>query len=126
MWSLLVGLALAAPMDTGGVAAGTSDTGVLDTGALLLLDEDADGDGFTPREGDCDDNAPRVNPNASEICGDRLDNNCDGFFDNGQDCDLAAQQGQLRGGGGCTGDAGIGTASLVFLLLPSFLRRRRD
>jgi hypothetical protein len=120
MWALLVGLALAAPQDTGGVATGAADTGV-----PISLDDDADGDGFSPREGDCDDTLARVNPNAVEVCGDRLDNDCDGFFDNGEDCNIAASQGQLRGGGGCTGESGIGAAGIVFLL-PFARRRRRD
>ena len=39
MWALLVGLALAAPQDTG-----AADTGSADTGTPTGLDEDADGD----------------------------------------------------------------------------------
>lgn len=117
MWVLLVGLAFATPpTDTGGVHTG-------DTGSPGL-DVDADGDGFTPRDGDCDDDNPRVSPRAVEICGDRKDNDCDGFFDNGEECSIAARQGGLRGGGGCTGDSGIGAAGILFLL-PLGRRRRR-
>lgn len=43
---------------------------------------DADGDGFTPADGDCDDADPNVNPGAAEDC-DGLDNNCDGAVDEG-------------------------------------------
>ena len=122
MWILLVGLALAATAaDTG--APGT-DTGVLDTGVPAGLDDDADGDGFTPRDGDCDDTNPRVSPRAAEICNDRIDNDCDGFFDNGEECTIAARQGTLRGGGGCTGEGAIGNAALLFLV-PGLRRRRR-
>ena len=43
---------------------------------------DADGDGFTICEGDCDDTDGTVFPNAPEIC-DGADNNCDGNIDEG-------------------------------------------
>ncbi len=39
---------------------------------------DADGDGFTVEGGDCDDTNPGVNPTAVEICGDGIDQDCDG------------------------------------------------
>ncbi len=41
---------------------------------------DFDGDGFTEEDGDCDDLATGVNPNAAERCDD-LDNDCDGEID---------------------------------------------
>jgi len=40
-------------------------------------DIDNDGDGYTPNQGDCDDNDYDVNPGAAEVCDD-IDNNCDG------------------------------------------------
>jgi len=40
--------------------------------------KDIDGDGYAPVDGDCDDRNPNVNPGAVEICGDGLDNDCDG------------------------------------------------
>ena len=43
--------------------------------------QDADMDGFTSEE-DCDDLDASVNPGADEMC-DGLDNNCDGFVDEG-------------------------------------------
>ncbi len=54
-------------------------------GCLLLSDEDlsarmdgdGDGDGVLDVE-DCDPDDPTVYPGAEEICGDGLDNNCDG------------------------------------------------
>ena len=41
---------------------------------------DLDGDGFTSIDGDCNDLAASVYPNATEIC-DSLDNDCDGLVD---------------------------------------------
>ena len=43
---------------------------------------DADGDGFSVEEGDCDDAAAEVNPAASERC-DGIDQDCDDVVDNG-------------------------------------------
>lgn len=48
---------------------------------------DNDGDGYTTVDGDCDDSNSSINPGASEICGDSIDNDCDGFVDNGCDSD---------------------------------------
>ena len=47
---------------------------------ILLLDEnsDGDGDGFTVIQGDCNDNNAEINPKASEICGDAIDQDCNG------------------------------------------------
>ncbi|MCA9490505.1 MAG: putative metal-binding motif-containing protein [Myxococcales bacterium] len=39
---------------------------------------DADNDGFTPQQGDCDDNDATINPAATEGVGDNIDQNCDG------------------------------------------------
>ena len=46
--------------------------------------EDADGDGVTLSDGDCDDNNNMVYPGAPELC-DSLDNDCNGFIDDGTD-----------------------------------------
>jgi Putative metal-binding motif len=48
---------------------------------------DEDGDGFDPNLGDCNDFVSDVNPNQDEICGDGVDNNCDGQIDEGPDAD---------------------------------------
>lgn len=53
---------------------------------VTIADEDFDGDGTTSAQGDCADNLARINPSQSEVCGDVIDNNCDGFVD--EDCDV--------------------------------------
>ena len=40
-----------------------------------------DGDGYTPEDGDCDDDNADVNPGAEETPGDGVDSNCDGEDD---------------------------------------------
>ena len=42
---------------------------------------DFDGDGYTPDDGDCDDDNADVNPGAEETPGDGVDSNCDGEDD---------------------------------------------
>ena len=47
---------------------------------------DLDGDGYPGRFGyteDCNDADPAINPGAAEVCGDGVDNNCDGQIDEG-------------------------------------------
>ena len=55
--------------------------GCQSTGILVEDDDDsgtdADGDGWTVEEGDCDDDDPDVNPGAEEVPCDDLDNDCD-------------------------------------------------
>jgi hypothetical protein len=66
--------------DTGDDTAGDtciSDLyGVPDTG-----DVDADGDGYTVADGDCDDSNADIHPGATETPGDGVDSNCDGNDD---------------------------------------------
>jgi len=45
---------------------------------LAASDVDDDGDGFTAAEGDCNDNSASVNPGALEVCGDGIDQDCNG------------------------------------------------
>jgi len=46
----------------------------------IELCSDLDGDGVTPQT-DCNDANPRVHPGAPELCGNGLDDNCDGLAD---------------------------------------------
>ncbi len=46
------------------------------------LPDDADGDGFTTEDGDCNDLVPVMSPGGQEIC-DGIDNDCDGAVDDG-------------------------------------------
>jgi hypothetical protein len=41
-------------------------------------DVDNDDDGITINEGDCNDSNPTIHPQAEEICGDEIDQDCDG------------------------------------------------
>ncbi len=91
-----------------------------DTGDDGTLDQDRDGDGFTVREGDCDDDAPAVNPNRVEVCFDEIDNDCNFLAD--ELCDDSIRLGSLSGGGACTGGGGVGGTAVV--VLPLLLLRR--
>ncbi|MEO8550307.1 MAG: putative metal-binding motif-containing protein [Kofleriaceae bacterium] len=46
---------------------------------------DADGDGQTIADGDCNDHNNTIKKGAAEICGDGLDNDCDGVADRSHD-----------------------------------------
>ncbi|MBI5550264.1 MAG: putative metal-binding motif-containing protein [Desulfobacterales bacterium] len=41
-------------------------------------DVDNDGDGVTENQGDCNDASPTVHPGAAEVCGDAIDQDCNG------------------------------------------------
>ncbi len=40
--------------------------------------KDDDGDGYTEYQGDCNDSNPAIHPGIAEICGDGIDQNCNG------------------------------------------------
>ena len=91
--------------------------------------QDADLDGYDLTEGDClddpnDPRAPQVNPGAPEVCNDGLDNDCNGFIDDG--CSDPAVNGSVRGGGLCTAVAGpLPPAGGVLVSLALFLSAAR-
>ncbi|MGD8953956.1 MAG: MopE-related protein [Desulfobacterales bacterium] len=47
--------------------------------AITAPASDLDGDGFTEAQNDCNDNSASVYPGAEEICGDGIDQDCDGI-----------------------------------------------
>jgi len=60
--------------------------GVTDDGCASASDNDGDGDkvgGATPGLWDCNDKNAKVGPSQKEICGDGIDNDCDGTVDDG-------------------------------------------
>ncbi|MSQ03242.1 MAG: hypothetical protein EXR71_15350, partial [Myxococcales bacterium] len=71
--------ALLCVLFTGCLAADKGDTAPI-TDSLGGVDED--GDSYLLSEGDCDDSNIDVHPGAVELC-DSIDNNCDGFIDEG-------------------------------------------
>jgi len=71
---------------------GTDDTDPLDT-------EDDDSDGYSEAEGDCDDGQPAINPMATDIVGDEIDQNCDGA--DGFDGDGDGHASYASGGDDC-------------------------
>jgi hypothetical protein len=93
---------------------------------------DLDGDGVTVLEGDCrdalpadDSKAAQVFPGATEVCGDGIDNDCNGLVDDA--CSNSTALGGLGGGGLCGVTGGRGAGGLAgLLLLGGLLARRRS
>lgn len=82
---------------TGGVPAGGTGGAPCDT-------SDADGDGWSECDGDCDDAVAFVHPEAIEICGDGVDEDCDGKGDDEAPCNgLGTFVSQKNGNVGATG-----------------------
>jgi hypothetical protein len=55
----------------------------LDKLRVERLCPDADGDGYTVCAGDCDDANPNVNPGHAEVCTTPVDDNCNGYVNEG-------------------------------------------
>lgn len=69
-------------------------------------DQDKDGDGFTPNEGDCDDDNDSIYPEAADEWYDGVDSDCAGNSDYDQDQD--GQDSSDHGGSDCDdGDSTI-------------------
>ena len=98
--SLTLGLAVCACLDPSkrepGKDSPMDDTESIpeDTGPF-----DVDGDGYTPIDGDCDDQNPDVHPEATDVVGDGVDQDCDGI--DGVDADGDGYASEASGGEDC-------------------------
>ena len=79
--------------DTGAFEEDTGDDEITDEGS------DLDGDGYSVEDGDCNDGNPAVNPSASDVVGDSIDQNCDGI--DGTDMDADGFASVASGGDDC-------------------------
>ena len=65
-------------LKTGGYSYAGISAVVLPDGLVISGDIDNDGDGFTENQGDCSDDNNEIHPGATEVCGDGIDQDCDG------------------------------------------------
>ncbi len=126
------------PSSTEGDPTAGGEADGLDNDCNGIIDDpyqDLDGDGWTVIEGDClddpaDSRSPLVNPAAEELCDDTLDNDCNGFYNDG--CDNDAGLAGVRGGGmvcGVSPTPGALGGSAVLVMLGALavgLRRREE
>ena len=81
IWILVVGCTNGKNQDTG------DDT--------VYVTVDADGDGVSAPDGDCDDNDPNINPNAEDIPDNGIDEDCDGEDASSSDPVVTILEGEL-------------------------------
>ena len=116
LYRYLLFIALIVPLSAsciGGDDDSTAGTNVPDSGQLAdLVDElpqasiDNDNDGFTPDEGDCDDNDNLAFPGNPEVAYDGSDNDCDPeTLDDDLDEDGANLEDDCDDGDLCTSDS---------------------
>lgn len=100
---------------TGGTTTGGGGASAGSGGGGVTCDSsDADGDGSSPCDGDCDDTNPFVHPGALEICADGADEDCDGIDNTGSDCNAyTIYVSQQLGNTGATGKQSDPVASVA-------------
>jgi prepilin-type N-terminal cleavage/methylation domain-containing protein len=74
--------------------------------ANTTANEDNDGDGYTVYQGDCDDSDPDVNPGATEIPDNAIDDDCNPATPDSSDDSSEDEQGVDNDGDGYNGDEG--------------------
>lgn len=93
---------------------GTGGDGAGGAGGSPCTEPDDDGDGFSECAGDCDDADPSINPGALEVCGDGVDQDCDGKSDAEPPCSgIGTFVSQKKGNVGATGTASDPVATIT-------------
>ena len=79
------GFSFVFPVDSIVIESASGDAfGLDDIDVVYAAETDHDSDGYLEADGDCDDTREDVNPDAVELLGDEVDNNCDGVIDAGE------------------------------------------
>lgn len=107
---------------TAGGDDGGGDDGGGDDGTV----EDADGDGMTTAEGDCDDTNATIYDGAPDPYGDGVDQDCDGADSVMEPIADVEDVGDTSGKGCATASAPMAAGLLVSLVGMAFVRRRED